>query len=250
MLLTPIKALLTYSNLDQNKTKSMSDVPPPPVTPERPAPGHELAAAPPGRTEVSADVVAAIVAALAARPQQDALAGFFARQEERTLEPWRARLATVSREADGLRAADDATTQALALDLARAQLLGAGDVLLLSALVWADDSDRAFYRSLLLRRLEWPERVRAHNWWVARKCGETFLAAYAARLDSFPWPLFPAAAQFSGLNTKLLAESSDAPAGGGRGKPSLPRVYREDPRNAILGGADYFVPCVRVRREK
>ena len=57
----PVEALHTFSNLDQNKKNYVGR-----VTPERPVPGHELAGAAAGRTEVSADVVAAIVAVLAA----------------------------------------------------------------------------------------------------------------------------------------------------------------------------------------
>jgi hypothetical protein len=67
----------------------------------------------------------------------------------------------------------------------------------------ASSADRLVYATILLTK-RGRDRVLAHNWWVAKFLGESFLQENGAKIERLNFPLFPPLPEFEGLNLKLL----------------------------------------------
>jgi len=164
---------------------------------------------------------AAVYIAVDAKGDSATLAGQFERQEQRQREPWRVQYQHAVEERKEFLRQTNQQHQRLFLELAKAKVLSAEDVLIGQYVLFSGEAGWRFFGGVLLNK-RGVDRVRAHNFFVADSVegSEAFLAANGDLLATLPVPLFPANAEFSALNTALLFEyraflGVGGPAGGG-----------------------------------
>ena len=110
------------------------------------------------------------------------------------------------------------------------------DTLIMAYLHEGTPADVKFLRGLMDRIYTWPDRIKAHNFYVAMASGQTFLTMYGNKLRTLRWPLFPPGPEYEGLNICIIEEA----AGTEGGDPDfVPSVYRARRRRAPEGGAYY-----------
>ncbi|MDP3759028.1 MAG: hypothetical protein Q8R01_00765 [Ramlibacter sp.] len=176
---------------------------------------------------------AAAAAVATAGTDSAALREYFAAQESRTLEPWRATLEIRKREWEAFGRKTQAELINEMVDQAKARALTSSDVLQLMYLFFTNADAQRSYAACVLRR-RGHSRIRVHNWLVAREIGEDFLAEFGPRLDDLPFPLFPPDPRFSTLNTRLLNEAAQVVGAGSR---ALPSVFLWDDVASTVRGA-------------
>jgi len=146
--------------------------------------------------------------ASAEQPTTDALTTHLKREALLKREPWRTHLTNLESLMEDLNKSPKDTLEgqkSLFSDLAKAGRIGPQEAIVLAhTLFGGSDTDKLFLGHLLSEK-HGPERIRLHNWRVASRMPENWLAANRAKIDSLTQPLYPPTAAFSYLNTLVLS---------------------------------------------
>lgn len=194
-----------------------------------------------GRRDDSASPAPTAPPASAPTNVEGELARLLRQQEQRALDPWRIDAQRYEAEAAAYAAIGDEKTARMAVGLAKARRLSPADVMTLSYTVFGSPQALKFYSHVLMQKTG-TDRVRAHNHFVARACGEEFLRQWGSKLASLAYPLFPAGDDaFNTLNIILLGEESEVV--GGSSRRSAPSVFKPEPQPE---GAGYLAPVIDV----
>lgn len=114
------------------------------------------------------------------------------------------------------------------LNKAKTNLLTPCETMLSVYLLYGNETDLDFLRSLLVCS-SGSLRLLMHNLYVAKNREPSFLNSYGERIVDLSVPLFPAAREFSAINTMVLEESVQ---GGGPGR----KIFKEGEEGDPLGG--------------
>jgi hypothetical protein len=79
--------------------------------------------------------------------------------------------------------------------------------------IYGTRAEQRFFQSLIATVAD-DKRVEYHNWYVARACGDAFLAQYGAQIAAGAPPLFPPDKEFGPFNVGLLKQAREAERGG------------------------------------
>ena len=108
-------------------------------------------------------------------------------------------------------------------------------------------------RTAALVTMTTPQLMTAHNWAIADKHGDLFVATYGHLITNLPWPLFPPHCGLDGYNLKLLDDYANGSIEGGAGKRDriiqprtsvFKRAGRIDGGCSGIEGGEYYVPVV------
>lgn len=157
------------------------------------------------------------------------LARYFRDAELRTHQVWRRDYEKFCTVRDDWAAMSIEEKQEIFLNKAKAGLINNTETMLSIYLLYGNDDDLNFLRSLLVNSTG-SLRLLMHNLYVSSQREPSFLKSYGDRIVALSEPLFPPTKEFSALNTVLLM---DDPAGGGPPKKQSEHV---DP----LGGGTHL----------
>jgi hypothetical protein len=165
---------------------------------------------------------------MSAPPVTDAAAlrEYFAAQEARTLQPWRATREQFRREVAAYAKIGKTERIDMFVDMAKSAMLSADEVLTATYTLFGSEDDLAFYSTILLRR-RGRDRIASHNWYVAEQLGEAFIDQHGSVLSTLAHPLFPADHGCQVLNIRLLYEAARQPVGAGAGQRRS-TLFRDD----------------------
>lgn len=147
-------------------------------------------------------------------PALNALARHFEAQERRSRENWRATAETLASERASIAAQPVEQLREEYIELAKAHALSAEDALTIGYLLFTEDIDRRVWAATLMRKTG-AERLRSHNFAVAARREDAFLAIHGTHLLNFSLPLYPHQPSFAALNTRILSTTQVTGAGNG-----------------------------------
>jgi hypothetical protein len=135
------------------------------------------------------------------------------RAEMAKYQPWRITLKAFELRQDAALARAASLRQSF-LGRATMHTLTAEQVLQLTIPTYGDDNDRAAW-SVHVLELSGQQLLLQHNWWVARKLGESFMLQHGGIIEALTYPLFPPTNEFVALNDTLLSSCYETVTGGG-----------------------------------
>lgn len=154
-------------------------------------------------------------------PQTDLdLRSYFARQERRQREPWRASLEKMDALLESASSADFNALKTHFINSCKNELISAQDALASTYILFGTPESQRFYASIVAFPLEL--RVRYHNFYVARDHPQ-LLSVYGALIEKLQFPLFPACTELEALNLRLLTLTEGASSG-----KTPPSLYRQE----------------------
>lgn len=160
----------------------------------------------------------------------------FAAQEQRRLWSWRPQYEKFLSDRASIEAETNAELEEQFVELGKNNMLTPTTMLFLSYLISGHDKDRRFFAGCLAR-FSAADCVKAHNFRVADKAGEAFLATHGDNITSLQWPLFPHVEGFKALNLRMLTDCAQQHVSGGS-EQRVPSVFRV-PTSVIEGGEYY-----------
>ena len=184
-------------------------------------PESALASLPPSLIEraiTSLDLPLHDQAAIALLLQQNStdasstLSGYFARQEQRSREPWRVMLDRALDVASRASTRSDDEITLAFTDAAKSALLTPDLAIAACYSVCGNTTSQKFFAAIMC--LPAKQRVQLHNFYVAHATGPDFVDAVGAQLMELEVPLFPPLPALRSLNLRLIAEASTPPSGG------------------------------------
>lgn len=178
----------------------------------------------PVRDRLSVRIYLQRIAVKCETPHTDAaaLAKHFEKQERNRAEPWRDYLTKLELQDSASTEVPVESLRKQFKDLAEAGELSRDECMIGMYLLYGGTKDITFFGRLMLRA-SGLERVKAHNFYVAKTIGEAFLSQYGERLLTFPDPLFPWTEEFITLNRSLLRSAVE---GAGPHEPKR-RFFKE-----------------------
>ncbi|CUE72298.1 TATE DNA transposon, putative, partial [Bodo saltans] len=181
---------------------------------------------------------------------RDALALHFAEKERRLFDPWLVDEAKFRTRRDKFLAEDIEALKTAFVDLAKSNAVSATECVMATYALFVD---RKYLAGILVRELP-EDRIKAHNFLVAKLLGDDFLLQHGLALSRLPWPLFPPDPRLTATNVKLLMEARECSGGAPTSIGAMPKVFRPlgqvmggEPNLPVLSGPDGpYVDCFQI----